>query len=184
LLEAIGTVVTAWGVRHAVAKASQGIVQLHPLATVIALAWTFGALFLPRTLPSPFPLTLAPDEYYGAAADSLKYVISWKEPSDTAALGKVDSTFFRFVSSKGVTFFGSTGLTTPNVAVRRTSTGHADSLKLAKPPVGGQRDLSDHELPAVPQGRLQHPRQRSMEVSSQLRTSARSAKHSDHGVLR
>jgi cation transport ATPase len=132
LLTAIGTVVTAWGVRHAVAKAAQGVVQMNPLVTLMALAAVMlGVQPLPRA-----PMTLTANEEYSAAGDSLKYVISWKQPPDTAALGKIDSTFYRFISSKGLTFFGSTGLTTPNVAVRRTLTGIADSFKLVKPPLG------------------------------------------------
>lgn len=137
LLQALGGVLTAFGIRSAIGKAAVGRVQLHPLAMVIAVSAAFGTLVLPKTLPSPFPLTLAVDEWYGnVAGDSLKYVITWKQPADSATLGKIDSTFYRFVSNKGVTFFGSSGLTTPGTGLRRTVKGLGDSLKLVKPAVG------------------------------------------------
>lgn len=136
-IQALGVILGVYGIRVGSAKAAQGVVQLHPLAMVIAVSAALGAIALPKTLPSPFPLTLAVDEWYGnAAGDSLKYVITWKQPTDSATLGKIDSTFYRFVSNKGVTFFGSSGLTTPGTGLRRTVKGLGDSLKLVKPAVG------------------------------------------------
>jgi hypothetical protein len=121
--------------------AARALSVLVSLVAGLVIAQTVGAGSAPPVtvgLPSPMPIALTGDEFYGnVAGDSLKYVISWKQPADSAELGKVDSTFYRFVSSKGVTFFGSSGLTVPGTALRRTIKGGlADSLKLVKPAVG------------------------------------------------
>ena len=140
VVTSIGVVLAAIGVRTAIAKSAVGVVQLHPLTLILPL------LLLAPVLPST-PLTLESNGYctpvgssidcFGAAGDSLKYVIQWKQPIDTVSKGKVDSTFYKLTASKGVTFYGSTGLTAPNVAVRRKfTTALADSLKLVKPALG------------------------------------------------
>lgn len=132
-IQALGVILGVYGIRVGVAKAAQGVVQSPWIIGVFSLLLASAA-----TLPTPFPLTLHVDEWYGnAAGDSLKYVVTWKQPADSAIAGKIDSTFYRFVSNKGVTFFGSTGVTTPDQGLRRTvKPGLADSLKLVKPAIG------------------------------------------------
>jgi hypothetical protein len=85
----------------------------------------------------PAGSALRADEF--VAGDSLKYVISWKQASDSATKGKIDSTVYKIKSNKGITYYGSSGVVAANTVVRRRklATEFADSFKLAKPTTVG-----------------------------------------------
>src|SRR4051812_18557018 len=68
VIQAVGVVLGVYGIRSGVAKASQGIVQLHWSPVLALVTLLVSGSRLSGTLPSPFPLTLAPDEFYGNAA--------------------------------------------------------------------------------------------------------------------
>lgn len=68
------------------------------------------------------------------AGDSLKVVLSWKQPADTVAAGKVDSTVYVIRPSKPIAFYsGQAGAA--NVNTRRSFPAGvlSDSFKLARP---------------------------------------------------
>lgn len=78
----------------------------------------------------------APDEWT-LAGDSIKYVIFWKEAADSAALGKVDSTFYRLTATKAVVFYPAKPLAASTPLRRSFAAGvFADSFKMAKPAPG------------------------------------------------
>lgn len=132
VLEGFGVVLAGYGARHAIAKASQGVAQLHPF-TVLAV-FLLVSVQGPNAPASDLPVVTV-DEFHGTAGDSLKYVLMWKQPADTVRKGKIDSTVYRIVSTKPITYYGSTG-TVLNARRRKVATELADSFKLARPALG------------------------------------------------
>ena len=142
LLEAVGGVLFAWGVRHAIAKSADGIVQLHPLSTVLALLFALPLLAatgsLPRQSNAP-PLNPAHFANYSwddqLAGDSMKVLLYWGQPPDTVAKGKIDSTVYSVKVSLPTNYYNA-NVVPASSTVRRVKTTFADSLRLAKPIIG------------------------------------------------
>lgn len=83
--------------------------------------------FADYTWDGPYP------DWGSMVGDSLKEVVSWKQPSDTIEAGKVDSTIIVFRVSKPAVYY-SGGAIVANVNSRRVYTAElADSFKLARP---------------------------------------------------
>lgn len=104
---------------------------------VIAL---LGVAVLGRTLPAvpaPHPFVVTD---HGAAGDSLKAAIVWTQPTDSATLGKADSTTYDVRVTKAAAFWGGK-LIAANTDTPRRVTGTADSLKLLLPGVGDSVDI-------------------------------------------
>lgn len=140
VIQGLGVLLGAVGVRTAIAKSALGRVQSPAFIGLFAMLLATLATDVSFTPREGWCKILSPTslDCTGAAGDSLRYVIMWKQPPDTASKGKIDSTFFRFTSSKGVTFYGSSGVLAANTPVRRSLSAGvlADSLKLAKTALG------------------------------------------------
>jgi hypothetical protein len=141
VIQAVGIVLGAIGVRHAIAKAAIGVVQSPLIIGLLAVMLTVAGVLPTNVLfhqDSGYCTAGPVLDCTGAVGDSLRYVVMWKQPPDTASKGKIDSTFYRFTATKGVTFYGSSGVLTPNTPVRRSLNAGvlADSLKLAKTALG------------------------------------------------
>lgn len=93
------------------------------------------ALFVPA--PKPFVVT-----DHGAAGDSLKVAIVWTEPTDSATLGKADSTTYTLRVSKAAVFWGGKTIAANIDVPRRVLAGvTGDSLKTKLPVVGDSVDI-------------------------------------------
>lgn len=158
LLEAIGAVIFALGVRHATAKSAEGIVKLHPgtmVASLIGAVSLLGPIITPPTqsqaaVPiSDQPVTLTHPlmnvsmeivntrPYTGSfVGESLRVIMQWRHPTDGG--GNADSTVFHFRASKAGIFARGNFALAANVEARRkfNATVLADTFKLLKPALG------------------------------------------------
>ena len=117
------------------------------VTTFLAFLVSLTAIPLPVSHVSariPVPLTMhwshndnpKEDTFLGVAGDSLKILLFWKNPVDSATLGKADSTLFRVQLTKPFRWHGGVNVAAGTVVPRVHRGTMADSLMLAKPAPG------------------------------------------------
>lgn len=130
---AIGLVVAGIAT-YALNRHAQPSPQLDVSAATASVASvSFRGGPLGKALPGRW-LVMTGDALVG---DSLKAVINWSAPTDSAELGKADSTLYEITINKAALWWGGKAIAANTLTPRRiVGAGNGDSLRLKRPAVG------------------------------------------------